>query len=158
MTQRYWNISSVFQNCICLPQTQGLEDIEIFITTKTIEDIPFLKRVKLMLGLVRSDEVSYLTSMLLRQSQGNFLFAKGMLNFLKKDRRGVDLTKLPKTIGEHYESYLRRGFRSREKFKSALAILEVLDASFEPLKLNHLFDVLQIREAIDYASTILSIH
>ena len=111
-----------------------------------------------MLGLVRSDEVSYLTSMLLRQSQGNFLFAKGMLNFLKKDRRGVDLTKLPKTIGEHYESYLRRGFRSREKFKSALAILEVLDASFEPLKLNHLFDVLQIREAIDYASTILSIH
>ena len=151
------NDSTVLKHFVSFPKlhlsstdSRNLEDIEIFIITKTIEDAPFLKRVKLLLGLVSSDEVPYLTSMLLRQSQGNFLFAKEMLNFLKKDPRGVDLTKLPKTIGEHYESYLRRAFGSREKFKPALAILEVLVASFEPLQLSHLFDVLQIREAIDY--------
>ncbi|XP_068694789.1 uncharacterized protein [Montipora foliosa] len=142
------NDSTVLKHLISFPklhlsstESRNLEDIEIFITTKTIEDAPFL---------MRSDEVSYLTSMLLRQSQGNFLFAKEMLNFLKKDPSAVDLSKLPKTIGEHYESYLRRAFWSREKFKPALAILEVLVASFEPLHLNRLFDVLQIREVIDY--------
>ena len=60
------------------------------------------------------------------------------------------MTDLPKTIVEHYESYLRRAFGSRVKFKPALAILEVLVASFEPLQVNRLFDVLQIREAIEY--------
>ena len=151
------NDSTVLKHFISFPKLhlsstdlRNLEDIEIFITTKTIEDEPFLRRVKIMLGLVSSDEVPYLTSILLRQSQGNFLFAKEMLNFLKKDPSAVDLTKLPQTIGEHYESYLRRAFGSREKFKPALAILEVLVASFEPLRLDRLFDVLQIRDAIDY--------
>ncbi|XP_068759739.1 ankyrin repeat domain-containing protein 50-like [Montipora capricornis] len=126
------NFSSFPKLHLSSTDSRNLQDIEIFITSKT------------------SDEVSYLTSMLLRQSQGNFLFAKEMLNFLKKDPSAVDLTKLPKTIGEHYESYLRRAFGSRVKFKAALAMLEVLVASYEPLKLNHLLDVLQTREAIDY--------
>ncbi|XP_015774476.1 PREDICTED: serine/threonine-protein phosphatase 6 regulatory ankyrin repeat subunit B-like [Acropora digitifera] len=45
---------------------------------------------------------------------------------------------------------MRRAFGSREKFKSALAVLEVLVSSFEPLTIDGLFDVLNIREKVDY--------
>ena len=128
--------------------SRNLEDIEIFITTKTFENPSLLETLKLNLGFGSREEVSNLTSKLLHQSQGNFLFAKEMLLYLKKDPQGVDLKKLPNTIGEHYESYLRRAFRSREQFKSARAILEVLVSSFEPLKTDSLVDILKIREKI----------
>lgn len=129
---------------------RNLQDIEIFITKKIIEDAPFLGTLKVMLGLSSSDEVSYLTNKLLRQSQGNFHFAKEMLHFWKNDPHSVDLNKLPKTIGEQYERYLRRAYGSREKFKPALAILEILVAAYEPIQISDLFDVLKVRETIDY--------
>ena len=130
--------------------SRNLQDIEIFITTKAFENPSLLERLKVNLGFGSRDEVSNLTSKLLHQSQGNFLFAKEILRFLNEDPRGVDLNKLPNTIGEQYESYLRRAFGSRQKFKSALAVLEVLVSSFEPLTIDRLFDVLNIREEIDY--------
>ena len=130
--------------------SRNLQDIEIFITTKAFENPSLLERLKVNLGFGSRDEVSNLTSKLLHQSQGNFLFAKEILRFLNEDPQGVDLNKLPNTIGEQYESYLRRAFGSREKFKSALAVLEVLVSSFEPLTIDRLFDVLNIREKIDY--------
>ena len=130
--------------------SKNLQDIEIFITTKAFENPSLLEMLKFKLGFGNRDEVSNLTSKLLHQSQGNFLFAKEMLRYLKDDLQGVDLNKLPNTIGEQYESYLKRAFGSREKFKSALAVLEVLVSSFEPLTIDGLFDVLSIREEIDY--------
>ena len=135
-----------------LSSTDGrnLQDIEVFIATKLFEDTPLLAKLKIMLGLSKIDEVSYLTSKLLSQSQGNFHFAKEMLHFWKSDPRSVDLDKLPSTIGEQYESYLRRAYGSRQNFKPALAILEILVASFEPMQIMRLFDVLKIRETIEY--------
>ena len=130
--------------------SKNLQDIEIFITTKTFENPSLLEMLKFKLGFGSRDEISKLTNKLLDQSQGNFLFAKEMLLDLKKDLQGVDLNKLPNTIGEHYESYLRRAFRSREQFKSVRAILEVLVSSFEPLTIDRLADILKIREKIDY--------
>ena len=130
--------------------SRNLQDIEIFITTKAFENQSLLEMLKIKLGFGGRDDVSNLTSKLLHQSQGNFLFAKEMLRFLNEDPQGVDLNKLPNTIGEQYESYMRRAFGSREKFKSALAVLEVLVSSFEPLTIDRLFDVLNIREKIDY--------
>ena len=130
---------------------RNLQDIEIFIATKLFEDAPFLERLKVMLGFSSNEEVSYLTSKLLSQSQGNFLFAKEMLHFWKDDQHNsVDLNQLPKTIGEQYESYLRRAYGTREKFKPALAILEVLVAAFEPMQIIEVFDVVRIRDMIDY--------
>lgn len=61
-----------------------------------------------------------------------------------------DLNKLPATIHDQCESYLRRAFGSREKFKPALLVLEILAATFKPLKLNHIFDVLRFRQKIDF--------
>ena len=135
-----------------LSSTDGrnLQDIELFIATKLFEDAPLLEKLKIVLRRSKIDEVSYLTSKLLSQSQGNFHFAKEMLHFWKSDLRSVDLDKLPNTIGEQYESYLRRAYGSREKFKPALAILEILVAAFEPMHIMRLFDVLKIRETIDY--------
>ena len=130
--------------------SRNLQDIEIFITTKAFENPSLFEILKFKLGFGRRDQVSSLTSKLLRQSQGNFLFAKEMLRHLKEDPKGVDLDELPNTLGEQYESYLRRAFGSREKFKPALAVLEVLVSSFEPPTIDRLFDVLKIREKIDY--------
>ena len=130
---------------------RNLQDIEIFIASKLFEDTPFLERAKVILGLGSSDEVTYLTNKLLTQSEGNFLFAKLMLRYGKDDwHNQADLNKLPKTVGEQYERYLRRAYGSREKFKPALAILEILVATSEPLKANHIFDVLRIQEKMDF--------
>ena len=130
---------------------RNLQDIEIFIASKLFEDTPFLERAKVILGLGSSDEVTYLTNKLLTQSEGNFLFAKLMLQYGKDDwHNQADLNKLPKTVGEQYERYLRRAYGSREKFKPALAILEILVATSEPLKANHIFDVLRIQEKMDF--------
>ena len=75
-----------------------------------------------------------------------------MLHFWKDDwHNDIDLNQLPKTIGEQYESYLRRAYGSREKFKPALAILEVLVAALKPMQINHVVEVVvRIEEKIDY--------
>ena len=44
----------------------------------------------------------------------------------------------------------RRAFGSREKFKPGLPVLEILAATFKPLKLNHIFDVLRFRQKMDF--------
>ena len=130
---------------------RNLQDIEIFIASMLFEDTPFLEQVKVTLGLSSSDEVTYLTNKLLTQSEGNFLFAKLMLHYGKDDRHNqADLNKLPKTMGEQYERYLRRAYGSREKIRPALAILEILVATFEPLTANQIFEVLRIQEKIDF--------
>ena len=130
---------------------RNLQDIEIFIASKLFEDTPFLERAKVILGLGSSDEVTYLTNKLLTQSEGNFLFAKLMLQYGKDDwHNQADLKKLPKTVGEQYERYLRRAYGSREKIRPALAILEILVSTFEPLTEKQIFDVLRIQEKIDF--------
>ena len=130
---------------------RNLQDIEIFIASKLFEDAPFLERVKVMLGLSSSDEVTYLTNKLLTQSEGNFLFAKLMIQYGKDDwHNQADLNKLPKTVGEQYERYLRRAYGSRERIRPALAILEILVATCEPLTAKNIFDVLRIQEKIDF--------
>ena len=130
---------------------RNLQDIEIFIASKLFEDTPFLERAKVILGLGSSNEVTYLTNKLLTQSEGNFLFAKLMLHYGKDDwHNQADLNKLPKTVGEQYERYLRRAYGSREKIRPALAILEILVSTFEPLTEKQIFDVLRIQEKIDF--------
>ena len=130
---------------------RNLQDIEIFIASKLFEDTPFLERAKVILGLGSGNEVTYLTNKLLTQSEGNFLFAKLMIQYGKDDwHNQADLNKLPKTVGEQYERYLRRAYGSREKIRPTLAILEILVSTFEPLTGKQIFDVLRIQEKIDF--------
>ena len=128
---------------------RNLQDIEVFITAKLFEDAPILERLKLMLGFNSGEEISFLTSRLLSQSQGNFLYVKEMFHFWKEDRNN-DFGHIPKTIGGIYERYLKRIYGSREKFKPALAILEIMVAAFEPMPVDDLYRVLRTQENIDY--------
>ena len=156
MTSR--NDSSVLRHFTEIPKVylsstdvRNLQDIEIFIANKLFEDARFLDKLKIMLGFSSGEEIAFMTNKLLSQSQGNFLFAKEMFHFWKNDwSNQIDLNQLPKTIGGMYESYLKRVYGSREKFKSALAVLEVMVAAFEPLHVDRLFQVLKMREKIDY--------
>ena len=130
---------------------RNLQDIEVFITAKLFEDAPILERLKVMLGFSSGEEISFLTSRLLSQSQGNFLYVKEMFHFWKDDRNNeVDYGHIPKTIGGIYERYLKRIYGSREKFKPALAILEIMVAAFEPMPVDDLYRVLRTQENIDY--------
>ena len=128
---------------------RNLQDIEVFITAKLFEDAPILERLKVMLGFSSGEEISFLTSRLLSQSQGNFLYVKEMFHFWKEDRNN-DFGHIPKTIGGIYERYLKRIYGSREKFKPALAILEIMVAAFEPMPVDDLYRVLRTQENIDY--------
>ena len=128
---------------------RNLQDIEVFITAKLFEDAPILERLKVMLGFSSGEEISFLTSRLLSQSQGNFLYVKEMFHFWKEDRNN-DFGHIPKTIGGIYERYLKRIYGSREKFKPALAILEIMVAAFEPMPVDNLYRVLRTQENIDY--------
>lgn len=156
MTSR--NDSSVLRHFTKIPRVylsstdvRNLQDIEIFIANTLFQEARFLDKLRLMLGFSSGEEIAFLTSKLLSQSQGNFLFAKEMFHFWKNDwNNKIDLNQLPKTIGDIYESYLRRVYGSREKFKPALAVLEVMVAAFEPLHVDCLFQVLKMREKIDY--------
>ena len=156
MTSR--NDSAVLKHFSRIPKVhlssedvRNLQDVEIFIATKLLEDTAFLERLKVMLSFVKGDAVSYLVNRLLNQSEGNFLFAKLMLLYGKENwSNESDLNKLPTTINDQCESYFRRAFGSREKFKPALPVLEILAATFKPLKLNQIFDVLRFRQKIDF--------
>ena len=128
---------------------RNLQDIEVFITAKLFEDASILERLKAMLGSSSGEEISFLTSRLLSQSQGNFLYVKEMFHFWKEDRNN-DFGHIPKTIGGIYERYLKRIYGSREKFKPALAILEIMVAAFEPMPVDDLYRVLRTQENIDY--------
>jgi len=156
MTSR--NDSSVLRHYTKIPKVylsptdvRNLQDIEIFIANKLFEDARFLDKLQIMLGFSSGEEIAFMTNKLLSQSQGNFLFAKEMFHFWKNDwNNQIDLNQLPKTIGGIYESYLRRVYGSREKFKSALAVLEVMVAAFEPLRIDRLFQIIKMQEKIDY--------
>ena len=116
------------------------QDIHNFLVMnlKLSEDTSFRERLK-----VRNE----LTS----RSQGNFLSAKEMPHYcMDGQRNDIDLNKIPKTLFEIYDSYMRREYGSREKFKHALRILEILVASFQPMNINLVFKVLRIQETIDY--------
>ena len=156
MTSR--NDSTVLRHFTKIPKVylsprdvRNLQDIEIFIANKLFEDARFLDKLKIMLGFSSGEEIAFMTNKLLSQSQGNFLFAREMFHFWKNDWNSqIDLNQLPRTIGGIYESYLRRVYGSREKFQSALAVLEVMVAAFEPLHMDRLFQVLTMQEKIDY--------
>lgn len=101
------------------------------------------KRLNGMLDFRSTKVTSCITKKLVGQTQHMICFTREIFR--------VNLNQLPKTIEEQYESYLKRTYGSREKFKPALAVLEVLVAAFEPLKINDVFEVLRISERIDYS-------
>ena len=130
---------------------RNLEDISVYIADTLYKDASFYEKLQYIIGYSTRDHVSYLTSLLLQQGQGNFLFVKEMLNYWKLESvSSVDVKNIPKALGGIYEGFFRRIYATADQFKPARHILEVLVASFEPMTAEVLFDFLQLKDTLDF--------
>ena len=108
--------------------SRNLEDLEIFVTTRLLQETPLITEV-------------------LRKSQGNFLFVNELLN--NWELTTTELRKvfdLPKSLGNLFYAYFKRLYPSEESFKSVRHILELLVSTFEPLKRKQIFKLLKTGE------------
>ena len=123
-------------------------DIELFITKQLYEHSSLLQKFQTIFKFAKEDEISALTSSLLRQSQGNFLFVKELLHYWLADISNTNTAakSIPPTIGGIYYSYFQRAYDSKEKFRSARKILEVLVATFVPLSQEEIYKVLHLED------------
>lgn len=124
--------------------SNNMGDIELFITKTLYEHSSLLQKFQTIFKFAKEDEISALTSSLLRQSQGNFLFVKELLHYWLADISYTNTVakSIPPTIGGIYYSYFQRAYDSEEKFRSAREILEVLVATFVPLSQEEIYKVL----------------
>ena len=70
------HFSSIAKVHLSSGDVRNLQDVEIFIATKLLEDTAFLERLKGMLSFVKGDAVSYLVNRLLNQSEGKTFFSQ----------------------------------------------------------------------------------
>ena len=152
MTSRNESMVSLSSNSITKfiidpEDVRNMEDIELFLTAKFYRDGPLLHRIKIWFGYNSVENIRKLIATLLSRSQGNFLFVKEMLHHWEtsKAREGNPYA-LPETLGELYNSYFERLYRRREQFQPIRRVLELLVATFQPLSLKDIFDVLRMKE------------
>ena len=130
--------------------SNNMGDIKLFITTTLYEHFSLFQAFENFFKF-EEDEISSLTSSLLRHSQGNFLFVKELLHFCLAESFATSLKSIPPTIGGVYFTYFERAYGSRDNFRIGRKILEVLVASFVPLSEEELFKVLYLQDPqLDY--------
>ena len=141
------NSNSITKLIIDPEDTRNIEDIELFLTTKFYRDGPLLHQIKIWFGDNSVENTAKLIAVLLSKSQGNFLFVKEMLHHWETSKAGKDNPyALPETLGELYHSYFERLYHRREQFQPIRRVLELLVATFQPLSLKDIFDVLRTKE------------
>lgn len=130
--------------------SDNMGDIKLFITTTLYEHFSLFQTFKNFFKF-EEDEISSLTSSLLRQSQGNFLFVKELIHFWLAESFASSLKSIPPTIGGIYFNYFERAYGSKENFRIARKTSEVLVASFVPLSEEEIFKVLYLEDPqLDY--------
>ena len=141
------NSNTITKLIINPEDSRNIEDIELFLTTKFYQDGPLLHQIKRWFGDNGIENTAKLISALLSKSQGNFLFVKEMLHHWEHyNAVKGDPYALPETLGELYNSYFERLYNRREQFQPVRRVLELLVATFRPLSLKEIYDVLRIRE------------
>ena len=141
------NSNSITKLIIDPEDTRNIEDIELFLTTKCYRDGPLLHQIKIWFGDNSVENTAKLIAALLSKSQGNFLFVKEMLHHWETSKAGKgNPYALPETLGELYYSYFERLYHRREQFQPIRRVLELLVATFQPLSLKDIFDVLRTKE------------
>ena len=141
------NSNSVTKLIIDPDDIRNIEDIELFLSTKLLQDGPLINRIKLWFGDNSIKSTARLISALLSKSQGNFLFVKEMLHHWETSRAEKrDPYALPETLGDLYHSYFERLYSRKEQFRPIRRVLELLVATFHPLSLKGIYEVLKTKE------------
>ena len=136
--------------------SSNMDDIELFITKTLYEHSSLFQKLQAFFNFAKEGEISSLTSSLLRQSQGNFLYVKELLHYrLDETLTTQDMKSTPPSIGGIYYNYFQRAFKSDDSFRSARNILEVLVATLVPLSQEEIYKVLCLEDPkLDYAHSI----
>lgn len=141
------NSNSITKLIIDPEDTRNIEDVELFLTTRFYRDGPLLHQIKIWFGDNSVENTAKLIAALLSKSQGNFLFVKEMLHHWETSKAGKgNPYALPETLGELYYSYFERLYQRREQFQPIRRVLELLVATFQPLSLKDIFNVLRTKE------------
>ena len=127
--------------------SRNLEDLEIFVTTRLLQETPLLHRLTWWFGDDSVKSVSKLITEVLSKSQGNFLFVNELLNNWEQTTTELrNVFDLPKSLGDLFYTYFSRLYPSQDSFKSVRHILELLVSTFEPLKRKQIFKLLKTGE------------
>ena len=127
--------------------SRNLEDLEIFVTTRLLQETPLLHPSTWWFGDDSVKSVTKLITEVLSKSQGNFLFVNEMLNNWEQTTTELrNVFDLPKSLGNLFYAYFKRLYPSEESFKSVRHILELLVSTFEPLKRKQIFKLLKTGE------------
>lgn len=126
---------------------RNYQDIELFLTTKFYRDGPLIHRVNSLFRDSSKQKTDKLIDALLNRSQGNFLFAKEMIQHWETSRiTRDDPYALPNKLEDLFHSYFQRYYGGRGKFKAVRRVLELLVATFQPLTEKEIFHVLRTKE------------
>ena len=127
--------------------SRNLEDLEIFVTTRLLQETPLLHPLTWWFGDDSVKSVTKLITEVLSKSQGNFLFVNELLNNWEQTTTELrNVFDLPKSLGNLFYAYFKRLYPSEESFKSVRHILELLVSTFEPLKRKQIFKLLKTGE------------
>ena len=127
--------------------SRNLEDLEIFVTTRLLQETPLLHRLTWWFGDDSVKSVTKLITEVLSKSQGNFLFVNELLNNWEQTTTELrNVFDLPKSLGDLFYTYFKRLYPNKESFKSVRHILELLVSTFEPLTHNQIFELLKTGE------------
>ena len=141
------NSNSVMKFIIDPDDIRNVEDIELFLSTRLLQDGPLINQIKFWFGDDIIKNTARLISALLSKSQGNFLFVKEMLHHWETSRAEKrDPYALPETLGDLYHSYFERLYSRKEQFRPIRRVLELLVATFQPLSLKGIYEVLKTKE------------
>ena len=127
--------------------SRNLEDLEIFVTTRLLQETPLLHSLPWWFGDDSVKNVTKLITEVLNKSQGNFLFVNELLNNWEQTTTELrNVFDSPKSLGDLFYIYFKRLYPSEESFKSVRHILELLVSTFEPLKRKQIFKLLKTGE------------
>ena len=140
--------SSKVKTIVIEPEdSRNLQDLEIFVTRRLLQETPLLPRLALWFGDGSVNNITKVTTEVLSKSQGNFLFVNELLNNWERTRHELrNVFDLPKSLGDLYTAYFKRLYPNKESFKSVQHILELLVSTFEPLTPNQILELLRTGE------------
>ena len=99
--------------------------------------------LRFMSGIDDRQNVLKIMNTLVKQSQGNFLFVREVLQFsLTSTAENYGIFSLPQTLSDIYQKYFERAFPTKTSFQPIRQILEVLVATTVPLSPKDLFTIL----------------